>query len=364
MLDFSISKEQKMIKNEIAKLVKDLVIDNAHDIDESGDIDPNTIQSIWDMGIAVASVPEEFGGFGDPGAPVDGTLMLEELAYGDMAVAIAATAPSLFIQPLTMFGTPSQQKKYLPLYCSEKFKACTLAVNEPHFQFDISQMKTTAVEKNGDFLLNGEKCFVPLARQSEHIMVAAVCDGKPQLFIVESGNPGIEIGEREKNLGLYGLETAEVKLIDCVVPAGDRVGEASGCDFDQLVQKMRVGLCAMAAGVCRASFEFARDYAKERVQFGEPIAHRQSVAFMIAEMAYEVDAIRLMTWQAASKLAAGKDATREAYLAKLYAGEKAMKVCDFGVQVLGGHGYVRDYPVERYYRNSRGIAILEAMATV
>lgn len=364
MLDFSISKEQKMIKSEIAKLVKDLVIENAHETDESGKIDPATIQAIWEMGISIASVPEAFGGFGDPSAPVDSALMLEELAYGDMAVAIAATTPSLFIQPLVLFGTPAQQKKYLPPYCSEKFKPCTLAVNEPHFQFDVADMKTFAAVKGGDFVLNGEKCFVPLARQSEHIMVAAVCEGKPQLFIVESGNPGVQIGEREKNLGLYGLETSEIKLADCVVPAADLVGEANGCDFDQLIQRTRIGLCAMAAGVCRASYEFARDYARERVQFGEPIAHRQSVAFMIAEMAYEADAIRLMAWQAASTLAAGTDAAREAYLAKLYAGEKAMKICDYGVQVLGGHGYVREYPVERYYRNSRGVSILEAMATV
>jgi alkylation response protein AidB-like acyl-CoA dehydrogenase len=364
MLDFSISKEQKMIKSEIAKLVKDLVIENAHDMDESGEIDPATLQAIWEMGISIASVPEEYGGFGDQSAPVDGALILEELAFGDMAVAVAASLPSLFIQPLVMFGTPAQQKKYLPLYCSEKYKACTLAVNEPYFQFDIANLKTTAVIKNGDYILSGEKCFVPLARKAEHIMVAAACEGKNQLFIVESSNPGIHISEREKNLGLYGLETSEIKLVDCVVPANDRLGEASGCDFNPILQRTRIGMCALAIGTCRASYEFARNYAKERIQFGEPIAHRQSVAFMIAEMAYEVDAIRLMTWQAASKLAAGKDAARESYLAKLYAGEKAMKICDYGVQVLGGHGYVRDYPMERYYRNSRGISILEAIATV
>jgi alkylation response protein AidB-like acyl-CoA dehydrogenase len=123
-------------------------------------------------------------------------------------------------------------------------------------------------------------------------------------------------------------------------------------------------MSAIGTGVSRASYEYARDYAKERVQFGEPIASRQAIAFMIAEMAYEVDAMRLMTWKAASALEAGRDAKKESYLAKLYAGEMTMKITDYGVQILGGHGYIRENPVERYYRNGRGIAILEGLAMV
>ena len=364
MLDFSISKEQKMIQKEISKIVKDLVVDNAHDMDEGGTIQSDIIQAVWEMGISVANVPEAFGGFGGESVPVDNTLILEELAFGDMAVAIAATLPSVFIQPLLLYGTPAQQKKYLPMYCSETFKACALAINEPHFGFDAVDLHTTAERKNGEYVLNGEKCFVPMGRKSEHILVAAALAGSPQLFIVESSNAGINFSEREKNIGLYGLETCEIKLDNCSIPAEARLGEDNGCDYDQILQRLRIGMCAMATGMCRASYEFAKNYAKERIQFGEPIAHRQSVAFMIAEMAYEVDAMRLMTWKAASRLAAGKDAGKESYLAKLYAGEKAMKICDYGVQVLGGHGYIREYPVERYYRNSRGISILEGMTAV
>jgi alkylation response protein AidB-like acyl-CoA dehydrogenase len=189
-------------------------------------------------------------------------------------------------------------------------------------------------------------------------------DGINQLFIVENGGEGVEIGEREKNLGLCGLATNEMKLVDCRIPAADRVGGESGCDFARFLQGTRVGLCAIAVGMCRATLNFVKRYAKERVQFGEPIAHRQAVAFMIAEMSYEVDAMRLLNWKAASRLEAGKDAARESYLSKLLAGEKAMKICDFGVQILGGHGYIREYPVERYYRNSREVSILEGMATV
>jgi len=205
---------------------------------------------------------------------------------------------------------------------------------------------------------------VPMAKDSGHLLVAADADGKMELFIVEGNNPGLKIGEREKNLGLYALESYPVALENCEVSADDRVGGDNGCDYSRFLQKTRIAMSAIGTGVSRASFEYARDYAKERVQFGEPIASRQSIAFMIAEMAYEVDAMRLMTWKAASALEAGRDAKRESYLAKLYAGEMTMKITDYGVQILGGHGYIRENPVERYYRNGRGIAILEGMATV
>jgi alkylation response protein AidB-like acyl-CoA dehydrogenase len=364
MFGFSMSKEQKMIKEEVAKLVKSLVADNIHDMDEAGEIPSDVIQKAWSLGASVSKVPEAYGGYGMKDSPLDTAIILEELAYGDMAFAIAATLPSLFIFPLTEMGTEAQKKKYLPLYCTENFKPGTLALNEPRFGFDAFDLKTTAVKKNGSYILNGVKCFVPMADQSSHLLVAASLEGRNQLFIVDRNHPGVTVGQRERNIGLYALPSHEVTLADCEIPAEDRLGESAGCDYDRFLQKTRIGMAAMAAGVTRASYEFARDYAKERVQFGEPIVYRQTIAFMIAEMAYESEAIKLMAWNAASKLEAGKDAKREAYLAKLYAGEMGMKIADYGVQILGGHGYVRDYPVERYYRNGRGIAILEGMAIV
>jgi len=239
-----------------------------------------------------------------------------------------------------------------------------LALHEPHYGFDPLELKTTAARKNGSFILNGKKCFVPLAQQSKHLLVAAAYEGVNNLFIVERENSGVTASDREQNLGLNALETNEVVLENCEIPAEDRLGGDKGCDFDRLLQKMRIAISAMGTGISRASLEFARNYALQRVQFGEPIVFRQSVAFMLAEMAYEVDAMRLMTWKAASKLENGKDAKKESYLAKLYAGEMAMKVTDHGVQVLGGHGYIRDYPQERCYRNGRGISILEGVATL
>jgi acyl-CoA dehydrogenase len=367
MFGFSMSKEQKMIKEEVAKLVKDIVIDNAHDMDEAGEIPRDAIQKAWSIGASVSKVPEEYGGYGMKDSPVETAIILEELAYGDMAFAVAACLPSLFIFPVTEMGTADQKKKYLPLYCTETYTPCTLAVNEPHFGFDAVDLKTTAEKKNGSYVLNGSKCLVPMAGESSHMLVAANLDGKNGengLFIVDGKNPGITVSEPEKNIGLYALNTGEVALNQCEIPAEDRLGGDQGCDYDKLIQKTRTAMAAIGTGVSRASYEFAKDYAKDRVQFGEPITHRQTIAFMIAEMAYEVESMRLLTWKAAAALEAGKDAKREAFLAKIYAGDMTMKITDYGVQILGGHGYVREYPVERYYRNGRGIAVLEGLAIV
>jgi alkylation response protein AidB-like acyl-CoA dehydrogenase len=361
MFSFAMSKEQKMVKDEFARFVKEIVIDAAHDMDEDGKIPDDVIQRVWELGASISMIPEEYGGFGMKDSPMETTLILEELAYGDMSFAIAATLPSLFIHPVSEMGTEAQKKKYLPLYCGETYSPCTFALHEPHYGFDPLDLKTTAARKNGSYVLNGKKCFVPLAKLSKHLLVAAAYEGVNNLFIVERENSGVTVSEKEPNLGLNALETNEVILDNCEIPAEDRLGGDNGCDFDRLLQKMRIAISAMGTGISRASLEFAKNYALERVQFGEPIVFRQSIAFMLAEMAYEVDAMRLMTWKAASRLEAGKDAKRESYLAKLYAGEMAMKVTDHGVQVLGGHGYIRDYPQERYYRNGRGISILEAV---
>ncbi len=364
MLNFSMSKQQQMVKKEVAKLVKDIVTENAADMDLNCEIPQDAIQKAWELGASVSMVPEEYGGFGMADSPIESAIVMEELGYGDMAFAVAATTPSLFISPIALMGTDEQKKKYLPIACQEKITPCTLAINEPHFGYDVASLKTTAEKKNGAYVLNGKKAFVPLAADASHMLVAAALDGENNLFIVSADNPGLTVGEREKTQGLYALTMNPVTLENCEVPAEDRLGGDDGCNFDLFLQRSRVAMAAVATGVCNASYEFAREYAKTREQFGQPIAYRQSVAFMLAEMAYEVDSMRLMAWKAASVLEAGKDATREAYLAKMYAGEMIMKITDYGVQLLGGHGYTREYSQERYYRNARGISNLEALVTV
>lgn len=364
MIDYSMSEEQSLMKETINRFIKNNIINQAHEMDENRAIPVEKLQHIWDLGTILSVIPEEFGGYGMSYSPVMNAIILEELAYGDMAFAIAAMVPLMFLLPVLEMGTEEQKKKYLPLYCTAEFPRCTMAINEPVFGFDPVSLKTTAEKKNSSYIINGTKCFVPFAESSNHILTSASLNGKPNLFIVDKNNPGIKISVKEKNLGLYSLNTNTVTFTNCEISLDDRLGGNSGCDYDKLLQKTRTAMAAIGTGVSRASFEYARDYSKERIQFNEPIASRQAIAFMIAEMAYEVDSMRLLTWKAASCLEAGRDAKRESYLAKLYAGDMTMKIGDYGVQILGGHGYIRDHPVERYYRNGRGIAILEGMAIV
>lgn len=364
MVQFSLSKQQKMLKDEVARVVRDLVVENAHDMDESGEIPPDTLQKIWELGLCVSPVPEAYGGFGLAASPLENAIAIEELAYGDVSVAVAALLPSLFIVPILELGTPAQQEKFLPLACPEKYPGLSLALNEPAIGFDPTRLNTTATRENGGYVLNGEKCLVPYAARASHILVAAALNGENRLFIVENQTSGLTIGDREKNMGLAALETSGVSLENCRVPEENCLAPGENAGFETILARTRTAMAAMGTGLVRASYEFARQYARTRQQFGEPIGCRQGVAFTVAEMAYETDALRFMTWRAASSLEAGNDARRLSYLAKLYADEMTTKLTDYGVQVLGGHGYIRDYPVERYYRNARGIGNFEALAIV
>jgi alkylation response protein AidB-like acyl-CoA dehydrogenase len=211
--------------------------------------------------------------------------------------------------------------------------------------------------------LNGEKAFVPCADGADTILVyAAGKDAGTEAFLVPSDNPGLKVGEKEKLMGLKALPTFRVTLDDCKLPESAQLGEGLGLQIDALLARSNVALAALAVGIGRAALEYARDYAKERVAFNEPIASRQSIAFMLAEMAIEVDATRLMTWEVAWLLDQGEDATEASVLARHYADEMALQVADSAVQVLGGHGYIREHPVELWLRNARGFSAMDGMA--
>lgn len=361
-ISFTVSEEQQMMQDTVRQLVVNSVIDNIHQWDENKTLNKDVVQQFWELGIIQSMIPEEFGGFGMGSSPVLHTLVLEELAYGDMAFAVHAMLPALFVLPIVHLGSEEQKKEYLPQFCKDSFVPASLAINELSPGFDIWNCETRAEKKGNQYVLNGKKCFVPLADEANYMIVVANYQGNPHLFIVEKNFEGIQIVQREKNCGWWALTTFEVSFEQCVIPEKNMVGDKTAINW--LLERTRTAMAAIGTGISRASYEYAKKYAKERHQFGEPIASRQSIAFMIAEMAYEVDAMRLLTWKAASTIEAGLNANRESFLAKIYAGEMTMKLTDYGVQILGGHGYIRDHPVERYYRNGRSIAICEGMAII
>jgi alkylation response protein AidB-like acyl-CoA dehydrogenase len=287
----------------------------------------------------------------------------EELAFGDLSLALAALSPLLMMIPILEFGTDEQKRHWLPKFCGERFFPATAAFMEPRVTFDPFALTTTARECGDKVLLTGAKCMVPLADRAQEMLVYAVGGGgEVEAYIVDRDTPGVQVGACEKNLGLRALPLFPVTFEECVVPVERRVGGGRGIDSRRLLNLSRATLGAMAVGVSRASLEYALDYAKERTAFGDPIASRQSIAFMLAEAAMEIDAMRLLTWRTAWRLDRGDEATRDASLARMYCADQSMKVVDYGVQILGGHGYIREHPVEMWFRNGRAFAVLDGVA--
>jgi acyl-CoA dehydrogenase len=366
MVSFQPTEEQQLIRETVAAFAHEQVRPHARETDERGHVPQEIVEQGWQLGLVQSAIPEAFGGNGDPRSAITGALIAEDLAWGDLSIALHLLAPRLVAYPVLAAGTPEQKEKVLTAYAGPKFRAGTAAVMEPRFDFDLAGLTTTARRDDGHYVLNGAKCFVPLGDEAEHLLVYASTNDAPgpggvSGFLVDKGTPGLRVLEREKNMGLRGLATHEIAFEDCRVPAANRLGGDAGCGFGELMNYARVGLAAMAVGVARAAFEYARDYAKERHAFGMAIARKQAIAFMLAEMAIEIDASRLLAWEAAWKLDRGEDATREAYLAKNYAANMVLKVTDNAVQILGGHGYIREHPVEMWLRNGRGFATFEGL---
>jgi alkylation response protein AidB-like acyl-CoA dehydrogenase len=363
MYSFEPSDEQKMLIDTISRYASTDLRAKAREADEQGALPLNLIEKGWELGFLQASVPEDYGGFGERSA-VTGVLALEEMAYGDLAGALAVMAPGLFVLPVLIAGSEEQKQEFIPPVIESDWKPYTAALIEPSFDFDPNDLHAKAEVEGDSYILTGEKAYVPFADQAKAMIVYANLDGLTQGFILRSKD-GVEMGERQKLLGINGLPLFCLKLNGVRVPKADRLGGVEGHEFAPILDASRVATAALALGVSRAALEYARDYAKDRDVFGVKVAQKQAIAFMLAEIATEIEAIRLLTWEAAWMLDQGKpDASRQAYLAVTGATDMAMMATDRAVQVLGGHGYIREHPVEMWMRNGRGIATLTGLAVI
>ncbi len=363
MLDFRPDEEQKMLTDTIARFARERVRKVYRDAEEAGEIPEQLARAGWEIGLLPTALPEAYGGFGDYSV-VTGALAMEEFAWGDLAVTFNVMTPNLVAIPVLLCGTEEQKAEYLPLFTNEMPPKVTAALTEPVVQFNPYRLKTTAAREGDAYILNGRKTLVPLADEAELILVYADEDGATQAFLVPTGSDGLTIDARDKLMGVQALTTNLVNLTNVRVPAANKLGGDAGIDFSLLLNHSRVALGAAAVGVARAGFEYARDYAKQRVQFGEPIAHRQSIAFMLADMATEIDEARLLVWESAWLLDQGKDATREATIMKHHVDRVVLQVADRAVQVLGGYGYIREYPVELWLRNARGFTTFDGLTII
>lgn len=362
MIDFEPDEEQTLIVETVRQFAENEIRPQARDCDESGKLPEATLSQAHELGLVANALPEEFGGGGERSA-VTGCLIAEELAWGDLSIALAILSPGLLGLPLADFGTDAQKKSHLAGLSGETFQDGALALVEPRFDFDVFRPQTTARLDGADYVLDGQKCFVPWLGGNSPVLVIASEGGTSQGFLVPRDAPGLT-ATPEANMGIKGLPTVELALDGVRVPQDARLGGAAGADIRAIIHRGRVALAATAVGVARAAFETARDYAKQRETFGAPIATRQAIAFLLADMAIEIDGARLLVWEAASRLDRGLDVTRESALAHAQVRRVSLQVADGAVQVLGGHGYTREYLPEMHLRNATGFASFEALTLV
>ena len=361
MFGFEPSDEQKTLVESVRRFAGRELRTAAHEADERADLPASLLEAGAELALLPASLPEAYGGFGERSA-VTGALFAEELAWGDLSGALALLAPGLVALPVLLAGTEAQKHEILPAFCGESRVSGSAALLEPRHDFDPRALQTKAVRAEGGYRIQGRKCNVPFAAEAEWMLVYASAEGATSAFLVRRGTEGLHVGERERNMGLRALPLYKVELRDCFVPSALRLDGAGG--MERILSASRVALGALAVGQARAAYDYALEYAKSRIAFGEAIAQRQAIAFMLAEMATEIEAARLLVWEAAWTLDEGGDAVREGLLAKTFTDDMVLAVTDRAVQVLGGHGYIRDHPVEMWLRNGRAFAVMEGIAIV
>jgi alkylation response protein AidB-like acyl-CoA dehydrogenase len=363
MYGFEPDEEQRMLVEAVERFAENDLRPAAREADEEGGLSPKIIEKGWELGVLQASIPEAYGGFGEHSA-VTGALAAEAMAWGDLAGALAVMSPATYALSVLMGGTEEQKQELIPPVIEAEWQPCAVAFLEPRFDFNPLAMGTKADANGGGYLLNGKKTMVPFADQAEKILTFAELEGKTSAFVVEANSEGVSIGEREKLLGIHSLPTFPVAFDQVKLDIKSKLGDDREFSPEPILAGMQVAIAAMAVGLSKAALDYAMPYAKEREVWGIPIAQKQSIAFMLAEMAIEIESIRMLVWEAAWLLDEGKDASKAAYLALIGAADMAMMVTDRAVQVLGGHGYVREHPVEMWMRNGRGIPTFAGMALV
>lgn len=363
-MDFEFTEEQRMVKEAAADFSKNSLLPKAQEFDEKEEIPQEIYKELAGLGYLGMLLPEEYGGSNLDF--VSYICAMEEFAKACAALEIALSVHnSLVCDAILKFGTEEQKKKHLPsLARGEKIGAYSLT--EPGSGTDAGALRTTAVLGGDHYLVNGTKTFVTNGGIADIFVV--FLSTKPELkskgiscLLVEKGVEGFSIGAKEKKMGIKGSDTRELSFADCKIPKENLLGEENkGFKVAlSLLNSGRIGVGAQCVGIAQAAFEESLKYSKERVQFGQPICNFQAIGFKLADMATEIDAARLLVYRAAHLKSKGKKCNIEASMAKLFASEVANRVVNEAVQIHGGYGYMKEYPVERYFRDARVTEIYE-----
>ncbi|MDE3069774.1 MAG: acyl-CoA dehydrogenase family protein [Acidobacteriota bacterium] len=364
LFDLTPDDEQKMLCDAIADFAASTVRPAALAADNEASTPKELLGQAAELGLGMLGIPEELGGVMAERSATTAVLAGEALAHGDMGIAFAALAPGAVASAIGLWGDAEQQASYLPSFTGEDPPVAALALLEPTPLFDPLAPAATARRAGGDWLLSGVKSLVPRAAEGELVIVGARTDaGTPGLFVLEGGGAGL-MAEGEPAMGLRPASTARLVLEDVRVPSSALLAEGDPGSYGECVQRARLGWCALSVGCAKAVLDYVVPYVKDRVAFGEPVSNRQAVAFAVADIAIELEGMRLATWRAASRADQGKGFVREVALARTLCSQKGMKIGADGVQLLGGHGYVKEHPVERWYRDLRAAGLMEGALLV
>ena len=369
-ISFALTEEQKALRQLAREFAEKEIRPKAAEYDEHSTHPADVIAKAHELGLMNPHVPEEYGGVGLPG--FDGMLVGEELSWGCAGIAVSIVANTLGAGPVLLAGSDEQKREWLPPLLEEPI-LCSFGLTEPDAGSDVARIKTTAERHGDEYVLSGSKTFITNAGHAAWTVVFAKTDASKghrglSAFIVPMDSPGVTVEKHLDKMGQRSTDTSAFSLQDVVVPAGNRIGEeGDGFKIAMLtLDYTRPGTAAGAVGVAQAAFDYAVEYAKERVTFDVPIAMHQGVNFLVADMATEIEAARLLVWQAAWMLDSGygRRATLYSSFAKRFAADTAMKVTTDAVQIFGGYGYIKEYPVEKLMRDAKLFQIYEGTSQI
>jgi hypothetical protein len=366
LFDLSPDDEQQMFGEAGRAFAADQIRPAALAADDKRETPKELLDQTAELGVAMLGVPEELGGVMHEQSAVTSVLIGEALAHGDMGIAYAALAPGAVATAIGLWGSAEQEATYLPAFTGDDVPAAALAILEPRPLFDPLKLETRAKRNGDEWVLSGEKSLLARAKDCELFVIAAEAEGVgPALFVVESGAEGLSV-EDEPAMGLRPAATGRLLIDKVKLPASALLGEgeAKSKDYVACINRSRIAWCALATGTSQAVLDYVIPYVNDRQAFGEPVSNRQGVAFAVSDIGIESSGMRLATYRAASRADRGESFSREAAIARRLCSQKGMKIGSDGVQLLGGHGFVKEHPVERWYRDLRSAGVMEGALLV
>jgi len=368
MVGFDPTPEQVALREMVHRFAANEIRPRAAEWDRDGFFPLDLFRKAFDLGLMTGFIPEIYGGQGL--TMLETCILEEEISWGCSGVATSMNAGALALGPILLAGTGEQKRAFVQPFATE-FRFSSFCMTEPGAGSDAGGIATTARRDGGGYVLNGRKCFITNGAHASQYTVFASTDRSLghrglSVFVVPRETPGVSTGKKEDKMGQRASETSDVLFEDVRVPDANRLG-AEGEGFKIAMRTLdyaRAGVAAMAVGVARAAYEHAAEYGRQRVQFGQPIAMNQAIYFLLADMATDIEAARLLTWKAAWLADQGKRNTMESSFAKAFAADLAMRAATDAVQIFGGYGYMKDYPVEKLMRDAKLLQIFEGTSQI